>query len=590
MDIFKQIRIRITAAIDHLIRDKKEVDFSVEPPKNSEYGDISTNAAMVITKILGKKPLETAEALVTILKQDEILMTLVKEFSIANPGFINMHLKNSILYDFLDRLNTSGAAIFEQDINIGVGKKINLEFVSTNPTGPMHIGHARSAIYGDIICKLLRKCGFDVTTEYYINDAGAQIDKLVESLYIRYLQLKGENIEITDGGYPGEYLIETAKKLLAEYGNDVNKNDLKLRQFAVDEMMSLIKADLIKLGVKHDIFTSEAELIKHGIVQEAIKYLEAKNVLYKGILERPKSEKDEDWEPREQLLFRSTDFGDDSDRALIKSDGSYTYFASDVALHMDKIRRGYDELYLILGADHTGYVTRIRSSVRAITDNKMDLNVIINQLVNIYKDGKPIRMSKRKGNFVTVDDILEEISNDMLRFALLSQKNGTVLDIDCDKLLEQSNDNALFYIQYAHTRIVSIIRNGHKHGIFSIDELNITNDHGKLEYKFVPDDKIDYSLLQSEIDLDIIKTLVHFPRLLELSAIHKEPHRITYYLYNLAHKLHSLWHTGVVDHNMRCIIDDNVSLSRVRISLIYGLALILRDGLDIIGVEPLIEM
>jgi arginyl-tRNA synthetase len=590
MHIFNKIKSRVYRAIEQLIKHKTEVEFSVESPKNPEHGDISTNAGMIIQKMIGKKPVEIAQDLVDILKQDEILSTLVRDFAVVSPGFINMRIKNDVLYNFLENLNVNGANIFKEDINIGNGKKINLEFVSANPTGPMHIGHARSAIYGDITCKLLRKCGFKVTAEYYINDAGAQIDKLVESLYVRYLQLKGEKIELPEGGYPGEYLIDAAKKLLREYGGEMKKSDPALRDFAVNEMMKLIRSDLIKLGVKHDIFTSEAELIKNGIVEEAITHLEAKDVLYKGILEKPKSDNDGEWEPREQLLFRSTEFGDDSDRALLKSDGSYTYFASDVALHMDKIRRGYDELYLVLGADHAGYVNRIRSSVKAITDNKIDLQVIINQLVNIYKDGKPIRMSKRKGNFVTVDDILEEISSDMLRFAMLSQKNGTVLDIDCDKLLEQSNDNELFYIQYAHTRIVSIIRHGYKHGIFSQDEIYISADRGILEYKFSPKTKIDYSLLQSEVDLDIIKTLIDFPRLLELSAKHKEPHRIIYYLYNLAHKLHSLWHAGVVDYNMRCIIESNVALSRARISLIYGLALVIYDGLKIIGIEPLAEM
>ncbi len=590
MHIFNRIKCRVQIAIEQLIKYQTEVEFSVESPKKPEYGDIATNAAMVITKMIAKKPVEIAQDLVEILKQDDVLNSLVRCFSVVAPGFINLYLKNDVLYNFLENLNDNGINTFEEDINIGNGKKINLEFVSTNPTGPMHIGHARSAIYGDITCKLLRKCGFDVTTEYYINDAGAQIDKLVESLYVRYLQLKGEDIDLTQVSYPGEYLICAAKKLMNQYGNDLDVNSPKLRQFAVDEMMNLIKLDLAKLGVKHDIFTSEIQLIKNGLVEKAISFLDSKNLLYKGMLEKPKSDTESDWEPHEQLLFKSTEFGDDSDRALLKSDGSYTYFASDVALHMDKIRRGYDQLYLVLGADHAGYVTRIKSSVKAMTDNTMDLNVIINQLVNIYKDGKPIRMSKRKGNFVTVDNILEEISSDMLRFAMLSQKNGTVLDIDCDKLLEQSNDNELFYIQYAHTRIVSIIRNAYKHEIFYQNEIYITAEKAKVKYNFSPKTKIHYSLLQSEIDLDIIKTLVAFPRLLELSAKHKEPHRISYYLYNLAHKLHSLWHAGVVDHNMRCIIDDNIALSRARISLIYGVALVICYGLEIIGIEPLVEM
>jgi arginyl-tRNA synthetase len=590
MHIFNQIKTRIAIAIEELIQDKKEIEFSVEPPKNQEYGDIATNASMVIAKSISKKPLDIAEELIDILKRDNTLMEFVEKFTIANPGFINMYLKNEILYYFLNNLNNSGPTIFDKEINIGLDTKINLEFVSANPTGPMHIGNARSAIYGNVVSRLLKKCGFDITTEYYINDGGSQTDKLIETLYIRYRQLQGESIELPEGCYPGEYVIDTAKQLLAEHGKDLDQFDPKLRKFAIDQMMILIKSNLASLGVKHDIFTSEARLIQDGLVEEAIACLENKGLLYKGILEKPKSDTNQDWEPREQLLFRSTDFGDDSDRALLKSDGSYTYFASDVALHLDKIRRGYDQLYLILGADHAGYVNRIRASVKAMTDNNMDLNIIVNQLVNIYKDGKPIRMSKRKGNVITVDDVLDEISPDILCFAMLSQKNSTVLDIDCDKLLEKSSDNHLFYIQYAHTRIVSIIRNGHKHGIFSIDELDIRDIEGKLKYIFKPNDTIDYALLQSEIDLDVIKALVNFPRLLELSAKHKEPHRIIYYLYNLAHKLHNLWHIGVVEDNMRCILDDNIPLSRARISLIYGLALILSDGLDIFGVQPLLTM
>lgn len=590
MHIFNKIKSRVKEAIETLIKHKTAIEFSVESPKNRQHGDIATNAAMVIQKMFGIKPVEIAQLLVDILNQDEILMTLVKDFSIVAPGFINMHLKNEVFYNFLENINENGVESLEDDINIGNGKKINLEFVSANPTGPMHIGHARSAIYGDITCKLLKKCGFNVTAEYYINDAGSQIDKLVESLHIRYRQLKGEKIDFPRDCYPGEYLIDTAKKLLEERGSEIKRQDPELRQFAIDEMMNLIRSDLAKLRVKHDIFTSEAKLINDGVVEEAIAYLGSKQVLYMGMMPRPKVDKEQDWSPREQLLFRSSDFGDDTDRALMKADGSYTYFTSDVALHLDKIRRGYSELYLVLGADHSGYVTRIRSSVRAMTDNEIDVNVIINEMVNIYKDGQPIRMSKRKGNFVTVDDVLDEISIDFLRFAMLSQKNSTVLDIDCDKLLEQSSDNQLFYIQYAHTRIVSIIKNAYKYRIFSQDEIYIGVDRGTLEYYFKPNTKIDYSLLESEVDLDIIKTLVDFPRLLELSARHKEPHRIAYYLYDLASRLHGLWHAGVVDHNMRCIIDNNVALSRARISLIYGLALVICYGLDIMSIEPLIEM
>jgi arginyl-tRNA synthetase len=588
MHIFNIVKNRINLAIQKI--SGRVLEIAVEPPKSKEYGDIATNAAMVLTRALGAKPMDIATKLVEILESDQEFTHYVEKVGIVAPGFINMHLKKSSLYEFLSDLNQNGADAFNEDLKIGNNKKINIEFVSANPTGPMHIGHARSAIYGDVTCRLLKKCGFNVTAEYYINDAGAQIDTLIESLYIRYRQLLGDDIEIPEGCYPGEYLIDAAKKLKSERGNRVNIGDQYLRRFAVNEMMNLIKQDLKALGVHHDIFTSEEFLIKRGLVEEAMEMLESRGLMYHGILEKPKGKADDDWEPREQLLFKSTAFGDDSDRAIIKSDGSYSYFASDVALHLDKLRRGYDELFLVLGADHAGYVTRIRAAVKALSDNRFDMQVIVNQLVNIYKDGQPIRMSKRKGNFVTVSDLLDELNPDILRFAMLMQKNNTVIDIDCEKMLEKSKDNPVFYIQYAHTRVASIIRNAHKSNIFSAEEISVERVEDKLVYKFHPNSDIDYSLLDSEIEMELIKNLIEFPRVMEMAARHKEPHRINYYLYELANHLHGMWHAGVADEKMRCIIEDNLSLSRARVSLMYSVALVIFCGLDIIGVKPLLEM
>lgn len=588
MHIFNVVKNRINLAIQKITRQVLEI--AVEPPKSREYGDIATNAAMVLTRALGAKPMDIATKLVEILEGDSEFTHYVEKVGIVAPGFINMHLKKSSLDEFLNDLNENGVAAFDEDLKIGNNRKINIEFVSANPTGPMHIGHARSAIYGDVTCRLLKKCGFDVTAEYYINDAGAQVDTLVESLYIRYRQLLGDDIEIPEGCYPGEYLIDVAKKLKSERGGRVNIDDPYLRRFAVNEMMNLIKLDLKALGVHHDIFTSEEFLIKRGLVEEAMEMLESRGLMYHGILEKPKGKAEDDWEPREQLLFKSTAFGDDSDRAIIKSDGSYSYFASDVALHLDKLRRGYDELFLVLGADHAGYVTRIRAAVKALSDNRFDMQVIVNQLVNIYKDGQPIRMSKRKGNFVTVSDLLDELNPDILRFAMLMQKNNTVIDIDCEKMLEKSKDNPVFYIQYAHTRIASVIRNAYKGNIFSAEEMSIERTGDKVVYKFSPSSDIDYSLLDSEIEMELIKNLIEFPRVIEMAAKHKEPHRISYYLYELANHLHGMWHAGVADEKMRCIIEDNLSLSRARVSLMYGVALVIFCGLDIIGVKPLLEM
>lgn len=585
MHIFQIIKTRIVYAIESLLESKNSLEVSIEIPKNSEHGDVSTNAAMVISKFCNDKP---AERLVKIMREDEILSDIIRDFTIAGPGFINMYFKEEVLHKFLFTLQTLQWKAFESDLNIGKNKKINIEFVSANPTGPMHIGHARSAIFGDVMCRLFRACGFDVTAEYYMNDAGSQIDTLVKSLYIRYRQLLGDEITIPDDCYPGEYLIDAAQKLKNERGDDLKKNDPYVREFAINEMMSLIKSDLEKLRVKHDIFTSEAELVKHGMVEKAIKLLESKGLIYYGTLEQPKGQTDDDWEPREQLLFESTKYGDDSDRAILKSDGTYSYFASDVALHYDKLQREYSELFLLLGADHAGYITRIRAAVKAMSDGKVNVNVIINQLVNIYKNGKPIRMSKRKGNFVTVDDLLNELSQDILRFAMLTQKNGTVIDLDCDKLVEKSKDNPFFYIQYAHTRVCSILRNAYKSDICSENEIFILEE--KSEIKYFCEMNVDFSVLKTDLELNLIKLLVQFPRVIELSVNHIEPHRIAYYLYELANKLHSLWHAGVESESMKCVIKENILLSRARVALVHSVALVIYYGLKIIGVKPLLEM
>lgn len=576
MHVFHQIKERINTCLQTLCESFPEI--SVEPPKNPSHGDIATNAAMVIAKNLGKKPIEIASELIALFKQDIEISNYVKEFSIAAPGFINMFLNKNVLHAFLSDLNKSGLQTFDSNLNIGKNKKVNIEFASPNPTGPMHIGHARGAIYGDVLCRLFKKCGFEVTAEYYVNDAGSQIDTLVKSLYIRYKQLLGEKIELSNECYPGQYLIDAAQKLQKVFGNDLQMNDAKLRRWAIDEMMFLIRVDLQKLGVKHDVFTSEQSLIERGLVSEAIQILTEKGLIYHGVLEKPKGNAD-DWEPREQLLFRSTNYGDDADRAIVKSDGTYAYFASDVALHLNKLKRGYDELFLLLGADHIGYVKRISATVQAMSDNNKTVHVLINQLVNILKNDKPIRMSKRKGNFVTVDDVLDEISPDVLRVAMLMQRNNVVIDIDCDKLVEQSKDNPFFYIQYAHTRIASVIRNAYSERVWAENEL-----HYQMK------EELNYELLNSESELEIIKYMMQCPRMIELAITHREPHRITYYLYELANRFHSMWNDGIIKSDMRFILKDNIELSHARIGLLCGIATILAIGLEVIGVKPMLKM
>ena len=582
MNIFNLVKLQIQQLVNKY---NSVTEVLLESPKNKTYGDISTNIAMALSKQLSLNPMDIANEIVREL--EKINISYIKSYNVIKPGFINICLNHSILFDFLSNLNLCGTIAFDEDLrHIGQGKKINIEFCSANPTGPMHIGHSRSAIYGDVLCKLLKKCNFQVTAEYYINDGGAQVETLVKSHYCRYQQLLGHNIELPDGCYPGEYLIDVASKLLKIHGINLSISDDGdlIKEFVINEMMLLIKDDLKKLQVQHDVFTSEAALIKSGAVEQAITLLEAKGLMYYGILEKPKGNA-EDWEPREQLLFRSTVFGDDVDRAIIKSDNTYAYFASDIALHLDKISRGYDELLLLLGADHAGYISRIKAAVRALSDGKLDIEVMINQLVNIYKDGMPVRMSKRKGNFLTVSDLLDDLHVDVLRFAMLMQKNSTVIDIDCNKLIEKSKDNPIFYIQYAHTRVVSIIKNAHKNSIFNHEEVNIDDN-----YHFAPQIPIDYSLLNSEIEIDLIKYLVKFPRILEMAAKHKEPHRINYYLYELANYLHQMWHAGIEHDTMRCILIDNKALSRARVSLMYSVAIVIFIGFDIIGVKPLLEM
>ncbi len=598
MHIFKLIKEKIVEIAANLLKNhdinSNSPIFSVEVPKNPEHGDIATNIAMVLSKQLQQKPIDIAKYFISTLCAD--MSDYIQKAEVAVPGFINLKLKHDVLHNFLLQLNENGTGIYDPEWNIGNNEKVNIEFVSANPTGPMHIGHARGAIYGDTLCRLMRRCGFNVTAEYYINDAGTQINILAESLYIRYRQLLGENIEIPEGCYPGEYLCDIAMQLKNEYGDtiaDMQETARKalLCEFAVEKVMSLIKKDLAILGVKHDVFTSEKSLINDGMVEKAIEILKAKNLIYHGSLDKPKSQSDAvDWEEREQLLFRSTRFGDDLDRPILKSDGSYAYFASDIALHMNKISCGYHNMLLLLGADHLGYIHRISAAVQALSDNKATINVLINQLVNILKDGRPIKMSKRKGNFVTVSDLVEEVGVDTLRFAMLMHKNDTVLNIDCDKVKEKSKDNPIFYVQYAHTRVASILRNAYKADIITDDEIAIADKGVSIGYKYAPNNTIDYSLLKSDIEIDLMKKLVQFPKVIEFAALQKEPHHITYYLYELATQFHTTWHAGIIQEDMRFIIESNIPLSRARVGMVYAVASTIGCAMDIIGVKPMLEM
>ncbi|MBA8666976.1 arginine--tRNA ligase [Holosporaceae bacterium 'Namur'] len=543
---------------------------SMEYPRDKTHGDLSTNAAMILTKQLKKAPKDIALEIVDELKKHPDIV----KCEIAGAGFINIFLESSFWANLVGNVLESGEEYGK--LNIGGGKKIGLEFVSANPTGPMHIGHSRGAIYGDALAGLLEFTGFNVTKEYYINDYGGQIEILGESVFIRYKEALGENVTMPEGYYPGEYLIEVGKKLKDEFGDkllfadEVERKDI-IKQFALKAMMGLIKDDLKLLGVEHDIFTSERfDIIEKNKNEEAFELLKSKGLIYRGILEAPKGKTPDDWEPREQELFKSTEFGDDIDRALKKSNGSFTYFATDIAYHLDKIQRGFDELILLLGADHAGYVKRIKAVVSALSDGKVNLDVKINQLVNLLKNGEPFKMSKRAGKFITVKDMVEEVGKDILRFVMLSRKADTVLDLDFAKAKEQSKENPVFYVQYAHTRACSVLRKA--------AEANI-----KVE-------QVDYSHLKDAGEINLIKQIMLFPKIIEASALAHEPHRITFYLYELANEFHSLWSRGVEDDKLRFIIADNEELTKARLALITAAKNTLAIGLGILKISALEQM
>ncbi|CAK6538092.1 MAG: arginine--tRNA ligase [Candidatus Midichloria mitochondrii] len=536
----------------------------VEIPNNPQHGELSTNAALVVGKTIKKNPREVA----TLFLGDFRKLEFIKEVQIEGPGFINFRLKEQFWSGFLkDVLKSSKTYGLE---NIGNGKQINLEFVSVNPTGPLHIGHARGAIYGDAIANILSAMGYNITKEYYINDAGKQINTLIESLKIRYKNLSGANLSIPADCYPGEYLIDVASKAKEQFKADLDVVDQReLADFAVNEVMNLIKQDLADLGIRHDVFVSEYhDIIKESKIQIALEMLEEKGLIYQGILEAPKSVNEQDWEATQQTIFKSTNFGDDGDRTIIRSDGSYTYFVGDIAYHYYKLERGYNDMILLLGADHSGYVKRIKAIVSALSDNKATIDVKINQLVNLYKNGQPFKMSKRAGNFITVRDVLNEIGKDTFRFAILTKKNDTVLDIDFAALKEQNKDNPVWYVQYAHTRCQSVLKKA--------QELGSSNE--ELDYSYFPE------------DMNLIKMIALYPKILAAAASYHEPHRLNYYLQELANSFHQLWSGGNSNNKLRFINEQDKKLTQSRLVLVQIVANIISSGLKLLGIEPINEM
>ena len=580
MNLFKYFREEIIAALARLDALPADLDTSkvtAEPPREASHGDVATNAAMVLAKLAGLKPRDLAEALASQLRAHPA----VEMVEIAGPGFINLRLSPSFWAERLADVLTAGPAYGDSDA--GANQPVNVEYVSANPTGPMHIGHARGAVIGDALASLLAKAGFAVSREYYINDAGAQVDVLARSVHLRYREALGEAIgDIPEGLYPGDYLKPAGAALAAKHGNAFQSAPeeqwlASFRLFAVDAMMDMIRDDLAALGVKHDVFTSERLLVESGKVEAALAFLQERGQVYEGVLEPPKGKVLDDWEPRPQTLFRATSFGDDVDRPLRKSDGSWTYFASDIAYHLDKFRRGFPVMIDIWGADHGGYVKRMQAAVKAVSEGGGALDVKLCQMVNLMKGGQPFKMSKRAGTFVTLRDLVDQVGKDVVRFIMLTRKNDAHLDFDLDKVLEQSRDNPVFYVQYAHARCHSVLR----HGLESLNGADLSS----AALAGAP-----LARLTDPAELSVIKVLAGWPRMVESAAEAHEPHRVAFYLNDVAAAFHGLWNKGKDDTQLRFLIEGDADLSLARMALVRAVADVIASGLAVFGVEPLEEM
>ena len=582
-DIFATLRDEVLACLRRLLPELPAESFAkvnVEPPRDPAHGDMSTNAAMVVAKPAKLVPAKLAAELSAALAA----LPMVDSAEPAGPGFVNLRLKEDFLRAQVPVVLAAGEAY--GDSRLGAGLRVNVEYVSANPTGPMHVGHCRGAVVGDALANLLAKTGWAVTKEYYINDAGAQVQALGYATYWRYLQALGspmteeEFSERTPTGlqYKGEYLIPVAEALRAEFGDALAPGGQfadprlwldRVRDFTVDRMMAAIREDLAALGVSHDVFISEAALARAGIVDKAIAMLEVKGLVYEGVLEPPKGKVPEDWEPRPQTLFASTKFGDDVDRPLRKSDGSNTYFANDIGNHADKIARGMQQLVQVWGADHGGYVKRMQAATKALSDGAVPLDVLLCQIVKVMKGGEPVRMSKRAGTYITLRDLIDEVGRDAVRFTMLTRKSDAQMDFDLDRVVEQSRENPVFYVQYAHARCRSVLRAGEALG-------------GLQEG--------DLSALADPAEMALIRRLTAWPRTVEAAAAAREPHRIAFFLGDLASDFHILWNRGRDDATLRFIRAEEPAASRARLALVAATAAVLRSGLAVMGVTPVEEM
>jgi len=580
---------KVRAAINTLIAEGilpsglDQSRLAVEPSREAGHGDLATNAAMVLAKAAGTKPRQLAEQIAAKLRDDGLLA----QVEVAGPGFINLTLTRAAWIETLRAVLHAGPAYGASEV--GKGTTVNVEYVSANPTGPLHVGHGRGAVFGDALANLLDFAGFGVIREYYINDAGAQIDALAQSAFLRYREALGEPIgTIPEGLYPGDYVKVIGTTLAAEYGRELlnwpeDRRQPTIRRKAVDLMMSGIREDLAALNVKHDVFFSERPLIEgeNDLVAQTISALREQGEVYEGRLPPPKGVPTEDWEDREQTLFRSTDFGDDVDRPLIKSDGSYTYFASDIAYHKSKFDRGFRSIIDVWGADHAGYIKRMQAAVKAVSGGSAELDVKIVQLVRVLRGGEPVRMSKRAGEFVTLREVVDEVGRDAVRFMMLYRSNDAPLDFDLVKVIEQSRENPVFYVQYAHARGQSVFRNARE----IVPELPI--DAGKRAASLAG---AALERLDDAGELALVKRLAFYPRLVELAAQAHEPHRIAYYLFELASEFHAHWNRGKDAPHLRFIIQNDPEMTLARLALVQGVLIVLASGLSLLGVSAPDEM
>ena len=585
MNLFADVEARVLAALAALKAEGKlPADLAldgveIQEPRDPAHGDMATNAALVLAKRAGKKPREIADLLAGKLKGAEG----IAKVDVAGPGFINLALAPSVWQGLVADILKAGDSYGRT--SIGKGQRVNVEYVSANPTGPMHVGHTRGAVFGDALANLLAFAGYAVTREYYVNDAGAQVDKLARSALLRYREALGETIgEIPPGLYPGEYLKPIGAALAKTHGKALlAKPEAEAvaiaRAATITTLLAEIKDDLAQLGVKHDLFVSERSMTEgpRDKIKAAVDTLRAKGLIFEGRLPRPKGHGEDEWEDREQTLFRSTAFGDDMDRALMKSDGTYTYFAGDVGYHLDKLERGFDHYFNVLGADHVGYIPRLKAVVKALSDGKASYETPVCQLVKVLRNGEPVRMSKRAGSFVALRDVVDEVGRDPVRFMMLYRKNDSPLDFDLAKVVEQSKDNPIFYVQYAHARAASIFRNAPA-AIPGFDAEAIRTG------------KVDLTRLTDPGEIDLIKQLAKFPRLIESVARDREPHRVPFYLFELASAFHQQWNRGNDSPHLRFIQADDPGLSDARLGLVAALQQVISSGLALLGVHAPVEM